>query len=110
MEQFNARQFFAAHESWEEIWLTAEEPDKTFLQGIIQVAAAFHHYQRQNRAGAQSLLRQGLSKLESFSEDYRGIRLEELRNGAAWWEKELAEGRSPTDSGLPKIDKTEKIG
>lgn len=109
IEQFNARQFFEAHESWEEIWLTAEEPNKTFLQGIIQVAAAFHHYRRQNRAGAKSLLGEGLRKLESFSEDYRGIRLEALRARARWWERELFEGRSPSDSELPKIEKMERI-
>lgn len=109
IEEFNARQFFEAHESWEEIWLAAEEPDKAFLQGIIQVAAAFHHYQRQNRAGALSLLRQGLSKLEGFSADYRGIRVKVLRDGARWWEKELAEGRSPGDTELPKIEKAKTI-
>jgi hypothetical protein len=26
------------------VWLVAEEPEKTFLQGLIQVAAAFHHF------------------------------------------------------------------
>src|ERR1700692_4633943 len=33
---FNNRRFFDAHETWEEIWLQSVEPDKAFLQGIIQ--------------------------------------------------------------------------
>ena len=35
---FDAREFFEAHEAWEELWLRAAEPQKTFLQGIIQLA------------------------------------------------------------------------
>ena len=45
---FNAQEFFEAHEVWEEVWLVEAEPEKTFLQGIIQIAAAFHHYLREN--------------------------------------------------------------
>ena len=34
-------------EAWEGVWLRAQrEPDKTFLQGSIQVTAAFYHLQR----------------------------------------------------------------
>ena len=51
LKQFNSRLFFDAHETWEEIWLASAEPDKTFLQGIIQIAAAFHHYGRGNMRG-----------------------------------------------------------
>lgn len=85
VEQFNRGEFFESHESWEVIWLPAAEPDKTFLQGITQVAAAFHHYRRDNREGAESLLRRGLEKLERFAEDYRGIELEPLRKDARRW-------------------------
>ena len=34
---YEAGEFFTAHESWESVLLTAPEPEKTFLQGIIQV-------------------------------------------------------------------------
>jgi uncharacterized protein len=39
---YDAGEFFAAHEAWESRWLESKEPEKTFLQGLIQVAAAFH--------------------------------------------------------------------
>jgi len=101
--QFNRGQFFEAHETWEEIWLAAQEPERTFLQGIIQVAAAFHHYQRGNRAGAQSLLEAGLKKLDPFQPVHRGIQLDELRAAGKRWVAELAAGRSPGNEQFPHL-------
>ena len=43
LRRYDAGEFFTAHEAWETVWLEAREPDKTFLQGLIQVTAAFHH-------------------------------------------------------------------
>ena len=71
MRQFNTHKFWHAHESWESIWLTAPEPDKTFLQGIIQISAAFYHHQRGNLEGMRSLMRRGLAKVEQLPAGYR---------------------------------------
>lgn len=76
---FNAREFFKAHEVWEELWLIATEPEKTFLQGLIQCSAAFHHYTRGNRNGARSLLEAACAKLDGFSGEHRGVNLGALR-------------------------------
>ena len=103
IEQFNSLQFFEAHETWEEIWLAAPEPEKTFLQGIIQVSAAFHHYRRGNRSGTQSLLRAGLRRLESFPENHRGIQLSALRAAGSRWAAAMAAGDDPGDAELPRI-------
>jgi len=104
IEQFNQRQFFESHESWEAIWLQAPEPDKTFLQGIIQVAAAFHHCARGNRAGAESLMRAGLHKLEKFPADYRGLQLEKFRVAVRECLAMLAKDQPPTDEMMPRIE------
>ncbi len=85
MRQFNSREFWHAHESWEAIWLVAPQPDKAFLQGIIQIAAAFYHHQRGNLQGMRSLMRRGLAKVEGFPREYRGLRLEELRRAVRKW-------------------------
>lgn len=82
---FNSGEFFKAHEVWEEIWLAAGEPEKTFLQGLIQLAAAFHHYSRGNRAGMQLLVTAALQKLEKFPAEYFAINLGALRMAAADW-------------------------
>ncbi len=103
MEQFNAREFWEAHESWELVWLPAAEPDKTFLQGIIQVSAGFHHYTENNRAGARSLLRRGLDKIERSPGDYRGLQLEELRVVARAWLAALDAGAASGPGQFPEI-------
>jgi predicted metal-dependent hydrolase len=103
VEQFNAEKFFEAHETWEEIWLKATEPDKTFLQGITQVTAAFHHYAQGNREGAESLLQKGLWKLEKFSANYRGVQLENLRRVLRMWATALGEEKNRPMPKKPRI-------
>ena len=106
VEQFNAREFWEAHESWELVWLPAPEPDKTFLQGIIQVSAGFHHYTESNPVGARSLLRRGLAKLERFPDGYRGLRLEDLRAAARAWLAALDGQAGAMPGAFPQIHET----
>jgi hypothetical protein len=73
IEQFNAGYFFEAHETWEAIWLQSPWPARTFLQGVIQIAAAFVHLMRHEYSGTVRLLGQGLVKLEDFGPEYLGI-------------------------------------
>ena len=51
LDAFNSAHFYDAHEHWEEVWLETPNPEKMFLQGLIQVAAAFHHYSRDKSPG-----------------------------------------------------------
>ena len=108
IEQFNSGHFFDAHETWEEIWLRSPEPDKTFLQGIIQVAAAFHHHSRSNPRGARSLLEAGLARLDRFPDAHRGIALAALRAGALAWVASLDDADTAgTEVPLPRIESAE---
>ncbi len=104
VEQFNEQRFFEAHETWEEIWLHAAEPEKTFLQGIIQIAASFHHYLRRNFAGAQTLLAAGIVKLSRFQAHHRGLELAALRTAAKQWARVLGAGEDPGRDELPRIE------
>ncbi len=70
---YHAGEFFAAHEAWESVWLSSAEPEKTFLQGLIQVTAAFHHLQGNNPLGAMLLLQGALRRLERYPPDFGGI-------------------------------------
>jgi hypothetical protein len=54
--------FFEVHELLEPVWFRASEPERTALQGLIQIAVAFHHLENGNREGARSLLVLGLAK------------------------------------------------
>jgi hypothetical protein len=103
MQQFNAREFWHAHESWETIWLVAPQPEKRFLQGIIQISAAFYHHRRGNLIGTRSLLRRGLEKVEGFQASHRGLRLEELRRIVRKWLSELDSGGACSGKRYPKL-------
>jgi hypothetical protein len=103
LEAFNSRRFYEAHEFWEEVWLHTPRPDKTFLQGLIQVAAAFHHYSRANAPGTRSLLRKGLLKLNGFPDSYAGIELEALRAEVRGWLMALPTGKPKAASDFPTI-------
>lgn len=70
---YRAGEFFAAHEHWEVVWLKLDEPEKAFLQGVIQMAAAFHHLQRGNLPGARSLLGRALRRFESHGDRFAGL-------------------------------------
>jgi hypothetical protein len=56
--------FFEVHELLEPAWFQAPEPARTALQGLIQVAVAFHHLESGNREGARSVLALGVAKVE----------------------------------------------
>ncbi len=70
---YEAGEFFTAHEAWETVWLGSPEPEKTFLQGIIQVTAAFHHLRRNNQLGAVLLLQAALGRLDRYPASFGGI-------------------------------------
>ena len=89
-------EFFLAHEHWEGIWLKCDGEEKRFLQALIQMTAAFHHLQRKNFRGAESLLRAALRRLDSFPAAYGGIAVEDLRESLRAWLQALElEGAFP---------------
>lgn len=86
---YRSRKFFETHEHWESEWLRAAEPEKTFLQALIQIAAAFHHFERGNRVGAASLLRAAQRKLDSYPPTFGGLDVEAIRQSVRDWRAAL---------------------
>ena len=82
---YRTQQFFEAHEHWESVWLTLAEPEKSFLQSLVQVSAAFHHLRRGNRIGAISLLTRALRRLDLSPSNFCGINAAELQREARAW-------------------------
>ena len=100
---YKCGEYFAAHEHWEGVWLKCAEPEKTFLQALIQVAAAFHHFERGNCIGTASLLRRSLRRLESFPAEYGGVAVEQLRVSMRAWLAALDAMDERPAIALPKI-------
>jgi uncharacterized protein len=100
---YDAAEFFAAHEAWESVWVSAQEPEKTFLQGLIQVTAAFHHLQRENRPGTLRLLRAALGRLERYPEGFGGISVFLLCDDIRAWLQTLETNASAPQPGVVRI-------
>ena len=75
---------YEAHEHWEAIWLEEEDDDeRRFLQALIQIASAMHKLVHHvEPRGSLRLLERALEKLEGLADDYGGIALGPLREGA----------------------------
>ncbi len=100
---YRREEFFAAHEHWELVWLGCEEPEKTFLQSLIQVAAAFHHLQRGNVRGAASLLRRALRRLEAYPAAFEGVAVAALRDEVREWVELLKRQEDVANRPRPQI-------
>jgi len=96
-------EFFLAHEHWESVWLKLEEPEKSFLQALIQTAAAFHHLNAGNTEGATSLLRRSLRRIELCPASFGGIATGPLCRDIRRWLGALERGTSPLPARFPEI-------
>ena len=103
LQCYKGGEFFLAHEHWEGVWLKCEEPDKTFLQALIQITAAFHHLQRKNFIGTASLLRAALRRLDAFPAAYGGIEVEDLRASVRAWLRALDQEEPSLRPSIPRI-------
>ena len=79
IEAFNNREFYDAHEYWEELWLDYKLNDAQLIQGLIQLAVSYFHFFNQNLNGARSMLKKCLKKIDPI-EDARGIDVIELKS------------------------------
>jgi uncharacterized protein len=78
VEQFNQGDYYACHDTLEAIWMEASEPQKTFYQGILQVAVALYHLGNQNLRGATILLGEGVNRLRRYQPDYAEVNVAEF--------------------------------
>jgi predicted metal-dependent hydrolase len=71
--QFNEQEFYACHDTLEALWLEAIEPERSFYQGILQIAVGCYHLGNDNLRGAMILLGEGSKKLKNYQPSYYGI-------------------------------------
>jgi hypothetical protein len=90
IDLYNAREFHAAHDAWEDRWRDDAGPrEKLFLQALIQSAVAFHHLEigrpgaarRMYQMAKEKFARLGMSQFMSLDlVDYQA----QLDRALAW--------------------------
>ena len=76
--EFNAQEFYKCHDTLEALWLEAGEPERTFYQGILQIAVGLYHAGNENWRGAVMLLGEGVRKLNYYQPTYFEINVDKF--------------------------------
>ena len=79
---FNAGDWYACHDGFEELWHETQGPMRPVLQGLLQIAVAELHQERGNRHGATVLMGEGLGRLQGCGAVALGLCLDSLRRSA----------------------------
>ena len=78
---FNRRDFFEAHEVWEDLWAESNPPVRRYYQALIQAAVGLLHFGNGNFKGAVKLYRSSRGYMEPYGSPYLGL------DTAAFWQK-----------------------
>jgi predicted metal-dependent hydrolase len=70
---FNRRDFFEAHEVWEDLWQECCGPERRFYQGLIQAAVGLLHFGNGNVRGAVKLYRSSRDYMGRYGSPYLGL-------------------------------------
>jgi predicted metal-dependent hydrolase len=103
LDLFNRREFFEAHEVWEELWHETPGPDRRFYQGLIQAAVAVYHAGNGNGRGARRLFHSGRKYMSAYPSQHLGLDI------PTFWtamERALADflSEAPADSATLRAD------
>ena len=107
---FNRRDFFEAHEVWEDIWRDGPAGERRFYQGLIQAAVALYHGLRGNWRGARRLFHSGRNYMSAFPARYLGLAIAPFWQdmarclAALLGEGEPAAGVAVDVAALPRIE------
>jgi predicted metal-dependent hydrolase len=90
---FNRGLFYEAHDVLEQLWLTDRHgPNGSFYKGLIQLAGAFVHLQKNRLRPAAALLKLADANLKNYPEHHHQLNLRTLRALTAHWLAELEAG------------------
>jgi hypothetical protein len=78
VQEFNQGEYYACHDTLEELWMEATEPHKTFYQGILQLSVSLYHLHNENLRGAAILLGESIKRLENYEPSYEGVDVDSL--------------------------------
>ncbi|MGP8201810.1 MAG: DUF309 domain-containing protein [Limisphaerales bacterium] len=87
---FNRGLYYEAHDVLEQLWLKDRHgPSGSFYKGLIQLAGAFVHLQKNRLRPAAALLKLADANLKNYPARHEQIDLRELRDLTARWLGEL---------------------
>ncbi len=75
---FNARDFFEAHEVWEDLWAESHGDDRRFVQGLIQAAVGLFHFSSGNLGGAGKLYRSSREYMAPVGSPFWGLDVDDF--------------------------------
>lgn len=77
--QFEAGQYFEAHESFEVGWRSTRGDEKRVLQGLVLWAASLFQQERGRGGGARRLLARALERLGEVDDGFQGLDVDALK-------------------------------
>ncbi|MDE1766901.1 MAG: DUF309 domain-containing protein [Thaumarchaeota archaeon] len=80
---FNNERFWECHEVLESVWKATYEGEKDLVQGIILVAAAFVHYQKDENDICLSIMKRAMEKLVNSTGKYHDIDIDAFKKKVA---------------------------
>jgi hypothetical protein len=87
--EFNRGDWFACHETLEDLWVGTDGEMRDFYQGLLQLAVALHHWRNGNFGGTVSLLESGCAYLRRVRPVCQRIEVEALVLAAGRLREEL---------------------
>lgn len=92
-ECFNRGLYFEAHDVLEELWLAGKHgPNYFFHKGLIQLAGAFVHLQKDRLRPAKALFSLAKNNLMQYPDQHDGLDLSKVLALIADWEADLSDG------------------
>ncbi len=89
IQHFNKREYYDAHEIWEDLWHEEHGEANHFVQGLIQFATALHHFEAHNLKGTKLLYVAGVELLKPYGEKYWGLPVKKLLDDMAACVKDI---------------------
>jgi uncharacterized protein len=92
-ECFNQQLFYEAHDVLEELWLGQRDgPNYSFYKGLIQLAGAFVHLQKNRLRPAAALFKLADANLRKYPATYEKLETEKVVALIADWLRRLEAG------------------
>ena len=109
VQYFNNKEWYLAHDFLEELWHESIGPERTSLQGLLQIAVAQLHLDRGNKNGAMILYGEGLGRLRRIGIPNLGIDMNRLCNSVEHRLRLLQSQKELSDTKFPELHASKSL-